>query len=480
MTLPKSIGSVRFLEAGAATGFRAHRSGGPRRPAPSIERGASVWEETGMGFALGIFAVAYLIIASEKLPRHWVAPAAGAVLVVAGILTPREALEYVSWETIGLLAGMFTLVSVLHEAGFFSWLAMASIRRVNYQPAPLFFALMAIATVCAMFMDSITVMLFLSALTIPLCRLLKIDPVPMVIGLVCAANTGGAATLVGDPPNVILGTALGFGFADFVAHTGPIALTGALLLTAYFYLVNRKAFAQARKSLDAETIRDIEALHAEPLHARMTRLGLAGFGAAVFLLILHKYVSPWTGLPINEALAAVLPALFVLAGLPGFETKRVIRRIDYQSLLFFGGLFVIIGGLEKTGVFDLFSERLAALAGDPHAFVLTLHWVPGVLSGVVDNVPLALAMTYVLKDLAQAAGMPALSLMVWALALGVDIGGNLTPIGASANVVAYAALDRESAKPGWGRWIVLAGPVTLLVMLVASGLVLAKSFAGWF
>jgi Na+/H+ antiporter NhaD/arsenite permease-like protein len=433
-----------------------------------------------MGFALGIFVTAYLLIASEKLPRHWVALGAGLVMIAAGILTPLDALRYISWETIGLLAGMFILVSLLHEAGFFSWLAMAAIRKVNYHPTYLFFALVFISAVCAMFMDSITVILFLAALTIPLCRLLKIDPVPIVIALVCAANTGGAATLVGDPPNVILGTALGFSFGDFAVHTGPIAAICVAMLAGYFFLANRRVLTDAHSALDEQTVREIEALHAEPVHARMTRLGLICFGAAVFLLILHKYVSPWTGLPISAAAAALLPAMFALAGLPSVEVKRVLLRVDYQSILFFSGLFVLIGGLEKTGVFELASNALARAAVDPQVMILSLHWVPGLLSGIVDNVPLALAMSYVLKDLAAVAGMPALSLMVWALALGVDIGGNITPIGASANVVAYASLQREGEHVDWGRWIRLAGPATLLVMVLASSLLLLKGYAGWY
>jgi Na+/H+ antiporter NhaD/arsenite permease-like protein len=444
------------------------------------DRGRLFLRRTSMWFALGVFFIAYLMIASEKLPRHWVALGAGGILLAAGILTPLDALRYISWETIGLLAGMFTLVALLHEAGFFSWLAMAAIRKVHYHPTYLFFALVGLSGLLAMFMDSITVMLFLAALTIPLCKLLKIDPVPVVIALVCAANTGGAATLVGDPPNVILGTSLGFSFSDFAVNTGPIAVVGVVLLMGFFYLTNRAALRQAHSVLDEATVREIEALHAEPVHARMTRLGLICFSAAVFLLIIHKYAAPWTGLPINAAIAALLPAGFALAGIPAMERKKVILRVDYQSILFFTGLFILIGGLEKTGVFDAFSDVLASMAAAPSLLILAMHWVPGLLSGIVDNVPLALAMSYVVKDISLLAGMPPLALMVWSLALGVDIGGNSTPIGASANVVAYVTLEREVGKVGWMRWIRLAGPATLGVMTVVSGMLLLKLQMGWY
>src|SRR5512145_1189995 len=214
--------------------------------------------------ALLIFTLAYVAIASEKFPRHWVALTGGGLLVVFGVLSPNEAMAYINWETLGLLAGMFLLVSILQEAGFFSWLAMTAVRKVNYRPAALFVVLILLAAFLAMWMDSITVMLFLAALTVQLCRLLRLDPVPLVIAEVCAANTGGAATLVGDPPNVILGTTLGFTFADFATHTGPISILIAFVLLGIFYFVNRKSLASAHAALTEETIAEIEALHNEP------------------------------------------------------------------------------------------------------------------------------------------------------------------------------------------------------------------------
>ncbi len=189
------------------------------------------------------------------------------MLILSGVLSPLEAFHYINWETLGLLAGMFVLVAILEEAGFFKWLAMTAVRKVNYHPGWLFVVLVLMAAFLAMWMDSITVMLFLSVLTLQLCRLLKLDPVPLIIAEVCAANTGGSATLVGDPPNVILGTTLGFNFADFMQHTGPICAIAALMLLGMFYFVNRHRLKDAHTALTPDTIREIEALHQDP-HAR--------------------------------------------------------------------------------------------------------------------------------------------------------------------------------------------------------------------
>jgi Na+/H+ antiporter NhaD/arsenite permease-like protein len=431
-------------------------------------------------FTLFIFVLAYIVIASEKFPRHWVALLGGGLLILFGILSPYEALSYINWETLGLLAGMFFLVSILQEAGFFSWLAMKALKKFHYHPVSLSIILIIFAAVMAMFMDSITVMLFLSALTLQLCRLLKLDPVPLVIAEVCAANTGGAATLVGDPPNVILGTALGFNFADFVTHTGPISAIAALLLLGMFYITNRKALMNAHSLLTEETINEIEALHNEPLYAHLTRVGLIGFLLAVVLLVIHHPLGELTGIHLNAATAALIPACLALLAMRNADRRTTLLKVDGESILFFAGLFVLIGGLEKIKLFESLADGLAAIsASNQNGLVMALHWVPGLASGVVDNVPLALAMSYVLKDLAQIPGMPALGLMVWSLALGIDIGGNLTPIGASANVVAYSFMERNHGTIGWKRWLGAAVPPTLLIMVFASIAVMAKGYLGW-
>jgi Na+/H+ antiporter NhaD/arsenite permease-like protein len=434
-----------------------------------------------MFFAPIIFVLAYIAIASEKFPRHWIALLGGGSLVLFGVLSPLEALSYISWETLGLLAGMFLLVSILNEAGFFTWLAMTSVRKVNYHPAYLFILLTLLAAVMAMFVDSITVMLFLAALTLQLCRLLKLDPVPLVIAEVCAANTGGAATLVGDPPNVILGTTLGFNFSDFITHTGPVSAIAALVLLSIFYLNNRKTLRDAHDALNEETIAEIETLHQEPLHVHLTRVGLAGFIAAVALLIFHRSLTELSGLPINAATAALVPAGTSLLLLKDDQRKKAVLKVDSESILFFAGLFVLIGGLEKSHIFEKLAEGLASsMAANPTGLVMALHWGPGLASGIVDNVPLALAMSYVIKDLAAIPGMPALGLMLWSLALGIDMGGNLTPIGASANVVAYSFMERNHGSIGWLRWIKVAVPPTILAMLLASMLVMFKGQIGWY
>jgi len=179
-------------------------------------------------------------------------------------------------------------------------------------------------------------------------------------------------------------------------------------------------------------------------------------------------------------MAAMIPAGFSLLALRNADRRTTLLKVDGESIVFFAGLFVLIGGLEKINVFGSLANGLAGISTlNQGGLVMALHWVPGLASGIVDNVPLALAMSYVLKDLAQIPGMPALGLMVWSLALGIDIGGNLTPIGASANVVAYSFMERNHGTIGWKRWLGAAVPPTLLIMVFASIAIMAKGYIGW-
>jgi Na+/H+ antiporter NhaD/arsenite permease-like protein len=224
----------------------------------------------------------------------------------------------------------------------------------------------------------------------------------------------------------------------------------------------------------------IDELHSEPLHAHLTRVGLTGFSMAVAMLIFHLPLSKLTGLPINAAVAALIPAGIALIALRDDQRKKILVKVDGESILFFAGLFMMIGGLEKVHLFETLAEDLAAAASDPNALIAALHWGPGLASGILDNVPLALAMTYVLKDLAAIPGTPALGMMVWSLALGVDMGGNLTPIGASANVVAYSYMEHNHGSIGWKRWLLIAVPPTILAMILVTILLIYKNHIGWF
>lgn len=432
-----------------------------------------------MILAITVFLVTYIVIATEKFPRPVVALLGGVILVALNVFDLKEAFGFVDWETMGLLFGMFLLVEMLKEAGFFNWMANTVARKLRYEPIAIFVAFPVLAGVMSAFMDSITVMLFLSALTVRLATLINIDPVPMIVAEVCCANAGGASTLVGDPPNVILGTVLGFNFMDFVIHTGPIAMLSVAVIVIVFYYTNRKMLSQAKASM-GEVALAVATPTDDDLHPRLMPIGLIAFGVAIVLLVLHSAIPENAPIHISAATAALLPA-FAAVIIGRKDTHDMVKKIDIESLLFFIGLFIMVGALEKTGVIKALASGIATIGiGNTPVLLMLLHWGSGLTSGLVDNIPMALAMAYVLKDLAHMVGAPALAIMTWALALGIDIGGNITPVGASANVVAYVFMERNVGKVGWGRWIKLAAPPTLLAMVLCSVFILIKSAIGWY
>lgn len=432
-----------------------------------------------MVIALIVFAASYIIIITERFPRHAVALLGAVAVILLNIFSFQEAFQYVDWETIGLLFGMFILIMILAESGFFNWFAGHVVERLHFRPRYIFIALPLVAAILAAVMDSVTVMVFLSPLTIRIAKLIKLDPVPLIAAEVCGANTGGAATLIGNPPNVILGTVLNFGFNDFLVHSAPIALLSTVVLVAIFYLFNRKMLRRAEQELNGSSLADTD-LDDAITDRRSLRIGLIFFAVAIFLLVTNKFPMPWHGLAVSPATATLVPALLaVMVG--GEATHYVIRKIDFESLLFFIGIFIMMGALEKTEVIAILSREIIQVARfNPFGLVMVLHWGAGLASAVVDNIPMALAMAYVMKDIGGLAGTPALSLMVWSLALGVEIGGNMTPVGASANVVAYSYVEHLHGKVGWWRWIKMTVPPTLAAMLIASLLLYVKYLIGWY
>ena len=434
--------------------------------------------ESSAIIALLTFVVAYGILATEKINRTIIVGAGSIVLLVFGVLGLTEAINYVNWETIGLLFGMFIIVIVLSDSGFFSYLSFVVAKTLNYDPRTMLVVFPLLAGLLAAFIDSITVMLFLAALTIEIAKILRIDPVPLVVGEVVLANIGGAATLVGDPPNVILGTQLGFGFNGFVANNGPIAFAAALLSVGVLFLMQRSKVIPTT-AIDTAALSAIRP-ERTITNKRMLRLGLGALFVAVALLITHEYIQRVYHIPITVALAALIPA-FVLLLIGGRDTENVIKKVDYDVLLFFIGLFIIVGGLEKTGVIAIFASGLVGIAaGNNAALMSLLLWGSGFASGVIDNVPFALTMSYVIRDMSLVPSILATSLMVWAVSLGTDIGGNLTPIGASANVVAYSSLEKHGTRMGWVRWIKIAAPPTLLALLLCNLLLYMKYLVGFY
>jgi len=337
-----------------------------------------------MLIALIIFILTYIVIITEKINRTVVAFAGALAMIMFKIFNLTEAVSFVNWETIGLLFGMFIIVTALSQAGFFTYLALVIARWLKYSPTKIFIFFPVVTWLLSGFMDSITVMLFFATLTYELCRMLKIDAVPLVITEVCLANIGGSATLVGDPPNVILGLKLGFYFNDFVIHNGPIAVIAGAVTILYCFLVSRKSLIPS----GGISTRELEQMVPEDaiVDRKKMKLALGAFGVAVLFLITHTYIERLLHYPLTVPLAAMVPA-FIMLILLGKKGGEVIIKVDYEVILFFIGLFVVVGGLEHTGAIRVFAQYITDAFKSNHIGLLsTLLWSSGFASGIIDNV----------------------------------------------------------------------------------------------
>jgi len=428
--------------------------------------------------AIVIFILTYLAIATEKVNRTVVAFIGALLMVLFNIFNVTEAVGFIDWDTIGLLFGMFIIVAALSDVGFFTFSALVLARRLKYSPIKIFIFFPIMTAFLSAFMDSVTVMVFFAALTYEICKILKMDAAPLVVTEAMLANIGGSATMVGDPPNVILGLKLGYYFNDFLVNNAPISVAAGAFTLFYCYMVNRKSIISIQKAPEHGQV------EMDPSEAiedrRLFKISLAAMGTAILFLIIHNQVERYVHVPLTAPLATMVPA-FIMLAVMGKKAQKIISKVNYEVILFFMGLFMVVGGLEHTGVIGTAANYITNLFRDNHlGFLSTLLWGPGIISGVVDNVPLALSMSYILENIIKFAGFPALSIMVWATSLGLDIGGNFSPIGASANVVAYATMENRGQTIGWGRWLKLSIPATLIALAVSNIGIFIKYITGLF
>ena len=375
-----------------------------------------------------------------------------------------EASAGINWETIVFIAGMMIMVEGMANSGFFRWLCMKIAKLVKYQIIPIFITFMLLSFVLAMFIDSITVILFLAAVTVELSQLLKFNPVPMILAEIFCANLGGSATMCGDPPNIIIGTSLGFSFADFVTNTGLIAVIALVLVVIYFYFIFRKELTENAGKIDPSTLPD-------PEEAIVSKKGFTIscviFLCAVVLLVTHSQ----TGLTVS-CIGVFIAAVTLITS--GKDALDLLKKVDYKTLLFFVGLFVVVGGLEQTGILTILAGFIGKVSGgNLKVMIAIIIWVSAVASAFIDNIPFAATMIPVIDSLAATQGID-ISILAWALAMGTDIGGSATPIGASANVVGIATAAKSGHMIKWGKYCKAMAPATILVVLVSMLMIYAR------
>jgi Na+/H+ antiporter NhaD/arsenite permease-like protein len=421
-------------------------------------------------FAVALFVVVLALIAFEILNRTVAALLGAAVLISFGVLDQEQAAtEFVDWNTIGLLAGMMVIVAILERTGVFEYLAIKSAQWGKARPGRILILLSLVTALLSAFLDNVTTVILMVPVTFLIADALESSPMPFLLTQVMASNVGGAATLIGDPPNILIGSAADLSFLDFVFALTPVVLLTLPAVLGVLYLMFRKDLNRSKDAEETIGAMDAAGSIRDPI---LLRKSLIVLGIVIVAFFLHGALH----------LEAATIALFGAAALMLYarsDVEEVLREVEWPTLLFFVGLFVLVGGLEATGFVGGIASALTNVAGGASALTaIVVIWGSGIASGIVDNIPFTATMIPVIQDLAKAEGLSEEEVrpLWWSLALGADFGGNLTLIGASANVVVAGMSERAGQKISFVKFMLYGIPVTLVSLVVATVYVLVRYY----
>ncbi|WP_439381118.1 SLC13 family permease [Amycolatopsis lexingtonensis] len=414
--------------------------------------------------AIAVFVVAYVFIATEKLPKTAVALAGAGVVLAFGVTDSADAFYShdtgIDWDVIFLLFGMMVIVGVLRRTGVFEFVAIWAAKRAKGSPLRIMILLVLITAVASAFLDNVTTVLLIAPVTLLVCDRLDIKPTPFLIAEVLASNIGGTATLIGDPPNIIIGSRAGLSFNDFLVNMAPIVAIELVAFTLALRWVFRGSFAvDPERAASVMRLNEREAIRDRRLLLKCGVVLLAVFAAFVGHSLIH----------VEPSVVALLGA-GVLVVLSRVAPRDYLAGVEWETLLFFAGLFVMIGALVKTGVIGELAELAArATGGNALVAVMVILVASALLSGVIDNIPYVATMSPLVLALTQDIPDPVHSeALWWSLALGADFGGNMTAIGASANVVMLGIAARSGSPISFWEFTRKGAQVTLLTVLIAA------------
>ncbi|MDM8238688.1 ArsB/NhaD family transporter [Pseudoflavonifractor phocaeensis] len=384
--------------------------------------------------AVGVFLLVMAAIISEKAHRSVAALAGAVVLLLTHVLTIETAADYVDLNTIGVLVGMMLFVAVVKCSGLFEYIAIWSAKLTRGQPMAILAVFTVITAVLSAFLDNVTTVLLIGPMTIAITQILDVNPVPFLLSQIMASNIGGTGTLIGDPPNIMIGSAAGLGFTDFILNTGPVVLIILAVIVGIFILMYR-----GNLHVESENMEKVMSLN-EDLAIKDVSL-LRKSVIMIVLVVVGFIFHAQLGI---ESATVALTAAGVMLLIGGQDAEDVILGVEWSTILFFIGLFVVVGGLNSTGVIAMLANGMLELVGNNEMLAIVLIlWASALISAFLDNIPFVATLIPMIQTMQQG-GMDVLPLW-WALSLGACLGGNGSLIGASANVV----LAGVSAKNGY-------------------------------
>jgi Na+/H+ antiporter NhaD/arsenite permease-like protein len=408
--------------------------------------------------AVIIFLAALAVIAFEWVHRTKAALVGAGLVVVVGVIDLDRAIEAVDWSTLGLLTGMMILVGLTERTGVFTYLALRTAQLSTGRPFRLIFLLAGVTGVTSAFLDNLTSILLIVPITLLLADVLRISPIPLVLVEVIASNIGGTATLIGDPPNIMIGTAVPeLTFNDFIVNLAPVSIVTLSVVSGLLYLVFRRQLV-----VSPERVAELERLDpaADVRESRYVKRSLAVLVGTIVAFFLH---SPLHLEPAVVALGGATILLLVASD----DVEEALERVEWSTIFFFLGLFVMVGALEERGVIEAVADRLAEATSSDVGQGMVILWGAAAGSALVDNIPFTAAMIPVVEQL-QAGNDEFQDGLWWALALGACFGGNATLIAAAANVAAAGVVERSGERISFGRFLAVGLPITLVSLMIAT------------
>ena len=419
--------------------------------------------------AVSVFAMCYIILFSEKVNRAIVAILGAAVMILTGVLSQTSALEGIDFNTLSLLIGMMIIIGTAEKSGLFEYVAIWSAKKVKANPRGLLIVLAIVTAVFSAFLDNVTTVLLIAPITIKITKQLKINPYPYLLLEIFTSNIGGTATLIGDPPNILIGSALKLSFMDFVKELSPIVITCIIIVVAIFdFFWKKTLIASAENRMQVMLLQEKEAIRKPNLLKKSLFV--------LFLVILGFVTAEETH--ISNGIIALSGAGLILflytigknQDVRDQRVEKIFADIDWTTIFFFTGLFVIVYGLEETGILKILGEKFLAITDNnlEKITILTIL-VSAILSSIVDNIPFVATMIPMLKSMEESVGgrevmMPAW----WALSLGACFGGNGTIIGASANVIIAGIASREGHPIKFLSFMKWSVPIMLLTIILST------------
>lgn len=413
--------------------------------------------------AVAVFLIVILLIITERVHRTAAAMAGAMVLILTGVMSADKALSYIDFNTIGVLVGMMIFVAIVRRSGMFEYIAVRAAKAVHGDPWKIMVAFTLITAVLSAILDNVTTVLLVGPMSIAIARMLKIDPVPFLMGQILASNVGGTATLIGDPPNIMIGSAAHLSFMDFLENTGFAVLFILVVLILLMKIVYEK-------KIELGTV-DTGAIEKLDPSKSITNRALMKKGIIVLICVIVGFMFH-DKLGIESSVIALTAAAVMLI-IGREDVNEAIQDVEWTTILFFMSLFVVVGGLTETGIIkELASKIIDATNGHPMDTMLVLLWASALLSSILDNIPFVATLIPLILAM-QADGMDVTSFW-WAISLGACLGGNGTMIGASANVVLSDISTKHGYPITFKSYLKVGMPFMLLSIVIATVFLVVK------